>query len=284
MTNRDFSDAALVILGHGTDLNPGSALPARQHAAELQRRRLFADVRAAYWKQDPRITEVLATLNVPRVFIVPLFISEGYFCEQVIPRALGFELTGNLGSRVRSQATSRWYYCQPVGTHERMTEVILARAREVLARFPFPRMPDPGDLTLFIAGHGTERSEQSRHSIQRQVDLIRARQLYAGVEAVFMDDEPRIGDCYTMVRTRHLVLVPFFVSDGLHVREDIPRLLGEPADFVQARLKEDQPTWRNPTERQGRLVWYASAVGTEVGLAEVILDRVAEAANIPATL
>ena len=37
----DFSDAALVVLGHGTDLNAASAASVFQHAAELRRRHLF---------------------------------------------------------------------------------------------------------------------------------------------------------------------------------------------------------------------------------------------------
>jgi hypothetical protein len=43
---------------------------------------------------------------------------------------------------------------------------------------------------------------------------------------------------------------------------------------VKERLAAGQPTWRNPTEKNGKLVWYAPAVGTEPLLAEVILERV----------
>ena len=55
MNSDDFSDAALVVLGHGTDLNAASAAPVFQHAAELRRRHLFAEVREAFWKQEPQI-------------------------------------------------------------------------------------------------------------------------------------------------------------------------------------------------------------------------------------
>jgi sirohydrochlorin cobaltochelatase len=88
--SRDFSTAALVVLGHGTTLDPESAAPVFQHAAELRRRNLFAEVREAFWKQDPRVQNVLAGVTATRVFIVPLFISEGYFSQAAIPRELGF--------------------------------------------------------------------------------------------------------------------------------------------------------------------------------------------------
>jgi len=93
-----------------------------------------------------------------------------------------------------------------------------------------------------------------------------------------MEESPRIGDCYSLAATKNLVVVPFFISDGLHVVEDIPVLLGEPARVVQERLAAGQPTWRNPTERNGRRLWYAAAVGTAPLMAEVILERVGEMA------
>ena len=73
-------------------------------------------------------------------------------------------------------------------------------------------------------------------------------------------------------------MVPFFISDGLHSYEDIPVMLGEPERVVQERLKSGQPTWRNPTERKGKRLWYSASIGTEPLIADVILERVREAA------
>jgi sirohydrochlorin cobaltochelatase len=241
----------------------------------LRRRKIFAGVHEAFWKQEPQVQTVLAALAQPRIFIASLFISEGYFSNNIIPKALGFPL-GNSKLETRN---SKLYFCQPIGTHERMTGVLQARAREVAAQFPFPRAPKTADTTLFIAGHGTEQNENSRKAIERQVDLIRATNEYAGVHAVFMEEEPRIGKCYELAHTKNIIVVPFFISDGLHTREDIPVLLGEPERLVKEHLANRQPTWRNPTERHGKLVWYAVAVGTEPHIADVILERVREVAE-----
>ena len=62
MNSDDFSDAALVVLGHGTTLNSESARPVRQHCATLRRRHLFARVCQAYWKQEPHVRRVLRKL------------------------------------------------------------------------------------------------------------------------------------------------------------------------------------------------------------------------------
>jgi sirohydrochlorin cobaltochelatase len=65
----------------------------------------------------------------------------------------------------------------------------------------------------------------------------------------------------------------------LHTQEDIPVLLGETKQTVEQRLAAGQPPWRNPTEKNGRLVWYSPAVGTDPRIADVILERVREVAG-----
>ena len=264
------------MLGHGTVLNDQSAAPVYQHAAELRRRKIFYEVHEAFWKQEPFIKKVLAEISEPRTFIAPLFISEGYFSTEIIPKELGVRFPNSL-SLVTCH--SSFFYCRPVGSHDLMTKVILARADEVVKKYPFPRLPKNSDTTLFIAGHGTEKNENSRKVVERQVELIRALNYFAEVHAIFLEESPRIADCFQIARTKNIVVVPFFISDGLHVVEDIPVLLGEPERMVKERLAAGQPTWRNPTEKHGKLVWYSSSVGTEPLLADVILERVREAAN-----
>ncbi len=279
MSQNDFSDAALVLVGHGSTLNAESAGPTYQHADELRRRKLFAVVREGFWKLEPSLSAALRGITARRVFVVPLFISEGYFTEEVIPRELGFCTTGQADfPRTRRCGEQTLHYCGPVGTHDSMTAALLARAGEVVARHPFPRHPAPREITLFIAGHGTGNNENSRKAIERQVELIRAMGLYADVHPVFMEEDPRIATCHELARTKHIVMVPFFISDGLHSYEDIPVMLGDPLNVVQERYRLGQPTWRNPTEKHGKLIWYSSSIGNEPALAEVILERVRERA------
>ena len=158
-----------------------------------------------------------------------------------------------------------------------VTHGILQSTRGVEGGYTLERKPE--DITLFIAGHGTDRSDHSRNAVEQQVELIRSQGIYADVRAVFMDQDPRIAGCQSTVSTRHVVVVPFFISDGLHVVEDIPVLLGEPESLVKERHAAGRPTWRNPTEKHGKLTWYSPAVGSEPLMADVILERVREAAR-----
>jgi sirohydrochlorin cobaltochelatase len=285
--NANFANATLLLIGHGSTVNPQTKAPVYQHAAELRQRGLFAEVREAFWKETPFIRDTAAQISTPKTFVVPLFISEGYFTLQAIPRELGLIpqdalLEANYQPIHQTRENRTLFYCGPIGTHDSMTNVLLARAKAVVEQFPFPRAPKPLDTTLFIAGHGTEQNENSRRTIERQVELIRAMGIYANVFPLFIEEEPRIADCYKLAQTKNVVLVPFFISDGMHTIEDIPRMLGEPERIVKERLRLGQSTWRNPTEKNGKRVWYAPSIGSEPAMAEVILQRVREAATAAA--
>ena len=272
MNGDDFSDSVLIVLGHGTTLNDQSAEPVLQHADELRRRGIFREVRESFWKQDPQVKKVLAEVSARRIFIAPMFISDGYFASHVIPGELGFP---SVPSVIR-RAQSILFYCEPVGSHDSMTKVILSRAGGVVKQYPFPRAPKSLETTLYIAGHGTERNKKSREAVERQVAILRTQNVFAAVYPAFIEEPPFIKGCVTTAATKYCVVVPFFISDGLHAVEDIPVLLGEPENIVKQRLAAGQPTWRNPTEKDGKLVWYSPAVGTEPLMADVILERVRE--------
>src|SRR5947209_1522428 len=107
---------ALVIVGHGSHLNEDSSLPVYEHAARIRER--FADeydeVVECFWKEEPSMRHVLDTVEAEEVYVVPAFISEGYFTQQVIPRELG--LTGPV--TLVSDKTVR--YAGPLGTYQGM--------------------------------------------------------------------------------------------------------------------------------------------------------------------
>ncbi len=272
-----FPDATLILLGHGSTEDTNASAPVYQQAAELRRRKLFADVREAFWKQSPGIIPVLEGCTAFRVFLVPLFISEGYFAAQRIPEELGLAAAQSSPfSQPHVRGSKTIYYCRPVGTHAAMAQVILSRAEEVIVRYPFPRSPRTKEIALIVAGHGTDRHEDSRTAIEHQVERIRSLGTYAEAHGVFLEEEPGISACYRLAQTPNLVVVPFFIGDGPHVVQDIPLALGESPAAIARRRQNGQTPWRNPTERHGRRVWLAASVGTAPRLADVILDRVVE--------
>lgn len=280
MRPTEFADSALIVLAHGTSEDPESGQVLEQHAAELRRRALFAEVRTAFWKQEPRLAAVLGETSAPSVFIAPFFFSAGYFCEQVIPTALGLNPPRPQGGAWAGFAEKgrRIVYCEAVGTHGSLAALAAERAEQVLKEFPFPREPRLHDVELVIAAHGTPRDENSSRSAQQAASEIRQRGLFGGVHALYLEQEPRIRRLGEVVSARHAAVVPFFVGEGPHVKEDVPKELGAVERVLRERLGNGQWPWRNPTEVQGKLVWYARPVGTHPGMVDVIVDRVTEAA------
>jgi sirohydrochlorin cobaltochelatase len=148
------------------------------------------------------------------------------------------------------------------------------RAGEGTPQPPQANSPSLPDTALVIAGHGTPLNPDSRKSIEQQVERIAVRGLFAEVHPAFLEEEPRIADIPKFVAAPRIVVVPFFLSDGLHVCEDIPVLLGEDEAVVQRRLKAGEWPWRNPTERAGKTIFYTPGVGSEPRIADVIVERV----------
>jgi sirohydrochlorin cobaltochelatase len=254
------STSALLIAGHGSTVNPDSSAPTLMHAAEIRRRGMFAEVACCFWKEEPSLRDALLFFRDPAisdVYVVPNFISEGYFTRTVIPREL--ELTEPETQRRNGQI---WKYCKPAGSHQRMTGLLLQRAHEVA-----PEIPE-AETSLLIVGHGTGLNDNSAVAAKHQVEVIRALNRYAAVLNVYMEEPPLVSDWLTLTQTRNVVVVPFFISDGLHSYEDIPVMLGIHSNRLNGEF-------RNPHELQGRALFYSTAIGTDPKFADVIIEQAA---------
>jgi sirohydrochlorin cobaltochelatase len=263
-----------LIVAHGSTVNPDSSAPTLAHAAEIRRRKVFVDVGCAFWKEEPSLRDALFLFDpesIREVYVVPNFISEGYFTQTVVPREL--ELSGRITKRSNGQI---WRYSDPVGNHPLMTELLLKRARDVA--------PDaaPAEASLLIVAHGTDLNENSAVAAKREAEKIRALGKYAAVLNVYMEEPPLVSDWRKLTKTPNVVVVPFFISDGLHSYEDIPRLLGivvaggvdrgRPGSAPPATGRADI-FQRNPYRMDGRDLFYAPSIGTDAGVADIIIQQ-----------
>jgi sirohydrochlorin cobaltochelatase len=281
MISKDQS--ALLIAAHGSSVNPDSSAPTLAHAAEIRRRKVFGDVGCAFWKEEPSLRDALFLFDpesIREVCVVPNFISEGYFTQTVIPREL--ELNGRLTKRSSGQL---WKYCEPVGNHSMMTELLLKRAGEVA------QDADPAQTTLLIVAHGTDLNENSAVAAKREAENIRRLAKYAEVLNVYMEEPPLVSDWRKLAKTPNVVVVPFFISDGLHSYEDIPVLLGIAKERSTRLRSPGRPTApqatisragrgevfrRNPYQIDGRWLFYAPSIGTDSGFADIIIEQAAK--------
>ena len=232
----------LLLAGHGSHLDANSSAPIFAHAARVRARGRYDEVKVAFWKEEPGLSRALDAFTAEDITVVPVFISSGYFTEEVLPRELGL---ATVGRTVR--------YAAPVGAHAALAEVIIQRAREAGA--------GPKDAVA-VLGHGTPRNPNSEKNIYAQAERVRTSGAFAEVTTVFLDQEPSMHNVFEMTAATTIVAVPVFVADGWHVGTTIPADLA--LDGAELR-------------RDGRTLRYARAVGTHELVCDVILALAAEA-------
>ena len=193
---------------------------------------------------------VLDTVESEDVYVVPAFISEGYFTQQVIPRELGLE------GPVTTKGDKTVHYAGPLGTFEGMADVILERTDDLMRG-----RETSGRTALVLLGHGTDLNKSSGGVIFLNACRIRERRLYDLVEVGFLDQEPEIGGVVKSVEAENVILIPVFIAEGWHTRETIPEDLGLTGEV---------------TVREEKTIYYGSPVGTHPSMANLIAARARE--------
>jgi sirohydrochlorin cobaltochelatase len=238
---------ALVIVGHGSHLNEDSSLPVYEHAERIRRSGEFDEVVECFWKEEPSMRHVLDTVESDEVYVVPAFISEGYFTQQVVPREFGLE------GPVTKKGRKTVRYAGPLGTFEGMPDVILERVGDLMCGKELS-----GRTALVLLGHGTDLNKNSGGVIYQNAERIRKRGIYDLVEVGFLDQEPEIGAVVERIAARNIILIPVFIAEGWHTRETIPEDLGLTGEV---------------TVRKDRTIFYGAPVGTHPSMANLIAAR-----------
>jgi sirohydrochlorin cobaltochelatase len=238
---------ALVIVGHGSHLNEDSSLPVYEHAVRIRETGEFDEVVECFWKEEPSMRHVLDTIESEDVYVVPAFISEGYFTQQVIPRELGLE------GPVSKKGEKTVRYAGPLGTFDGMPDVILERTEDLMRGREVS-----GRTALVLLGHGTDLNKNSGGVIYLNAGRIRERGVYDLVEVGFLDQDPEIGAVVDRIGAENVILIPLFIAEGWHTRETIPEDLGLRGEV---------------TLRDDKTIFYGAPVGTHPSMANLIAAR-----------
>jgi len=241
---------ALVIVGHGSHLNEDSSLPVYEHADRIRGTGEFDEVVECFWKEEPSMRHVLDTVESEWVYVVPAFISEGYFTQQVIPRELGLE------GPVTKKSDKIVRYAGPLGTFEGMPDVILERVGDLMRG-----KETSGRTALVLLGHGTDLNKNSGGVIYLNAGRLGERGVYDLVEVGFLDQEPGIGEVVEHVEAENVILIPVFIAEGWHTRETIPEDLGLTGEV---------------TVQEQKTIFYGAPVGTHPSMANLIAARARE--------
>lgn len=250
-------DANLLLLGHGSHLDAHSSEPIHAIADGLRLLGKFRRTDVAFWKEEPAVSRWSDRYRVGETVIaVPVFISDGYFTREVLPRELGLDSELRTPDSELVQQRIRGVdlrYTRPVGSHPALAEVARQRALNAGA--------GRGDAVV-ILGHGTRRNPTSERNVFAQSEVLRASGDFAEVVTVFMDQAPEMSRVFDLTAADRVFMVPMFIAEGWHVGQTIPGDLAIDGGEVR---------------RGGRTLVYTAPVGTHPAIADVVLQLAAEA-------
>jgi len=247
--------ATVVIVGHGATDEPQAAWSVVGHANALRAQGRFHGVIAGVLNGEPDAEAALGALDVPLVYLVPLFMSDGYFVRRLIPERL--RLAGPI--TVRDGRTL--CYCEPVGTHEGLADVIAARLRTACRShgLALPR------TAVVLAGHGSPRDPASAEATRSCAERLAESAEFASVGTAFLEEPPFIAEAAKANAGKPTIFVGFFAADGVHAERDLRHLLGlSPCQAARRR-------------QSGHTLVYTGAIGPDPAVGNLIIERIREA-------
>jgi sirohydrochlorin cobaltochelatase len=116
---------ALVVMGHGTPKNPASAANVYLQTDRVRKQLgAMGEVFTVLIDEPPFVTDVWDLSGSRRIFLVPLFIADGWHVTETVPEDLGL-MDGRLEKNGRELVMT-----SAVGTDPGLTDVILRLAEE----------------------------------------------------------------------------------------------------------------------------------------------------------
>lgn len=245
---RAIEDAALLILAHGSEAEARARASAQAHAAAIRERALFAEVAVGFHRGTPSFREALEGLGASRVYLVPFFLSDGYYTRVSIPKALS--LAGSV--TVRDGRTL--VYCPPVGLNPALAGLAARRVAAACAEHGFA----PAETTVIVAAHGTEKNPASGEVARGIAQAIGGPGGYARALAAFLEEPPLIAEALVAPRPGPAVVLGLFAAEGMHGEEDMRGLIDE--------ARRSAP---------GSPLVYTGALGAEPEIADLIVAQAA---------
>lgn len=144
MDNLDITtdDAAVVMIGHGSQKSRESFEHTNRIANDLTRQNLGVPIHTAFLEEGPFIKDWRTLTDAKTVIFAPFLISDGYHGSDEIPRDIGFDAKDETFIEQLSKVQPnelivddrRLVYLPPIGDTPEMAELILNRVRAAQAR------------------------------------------------------------------------------------------------------------------------------------------------------
>ncbi len=125
------AETALVIVGHGSELDPASACTTQRHAEQLRCRFTFGETTAVFLNQPPEVGRVFQLTTLPHLVVVPNLLGGSVHLRRDIPRLLSVPVAGDKYPPEPAEAHGRRIILTPPPFEDpSIVELILALAGE----------------------------------------------------------------------------------------------------------------------------------------------------------
>ncbi|QSR86217.1 sirohydrochlorin cobaltochelatase [Candidatus Methylacidiphilum infernorum] len=256
----EWAKSVLVLAGHGSLYNPDAALPVYINAEKIRRKKIFKEVYETFWKEEPSFHQTLLSIQSPFIYVVPFFLSHGFFTARVIPTEM--EIEGSLSRK----GDKRVGYCKAIGENPKVAEIIIQAVYQSIQDKADDIIKDGA---LLLVSHGTRKNAHSKETVYKHLDWIKKRNLFGECHVFFLEEEPRVSGWKEHVKSKFVFCVPFFISEGDHSYVDVPKLMG-------VTVKKGLPAAYSPQKIDGFYLWYTKSVGTLEGMDQIVLEQVAQ--------
>ncbi len=250
----------LLVVSHGSSVDPESYRPLVALVDQMRRSGLVDGAQVGFLKQSPTLAQGWEKIRGSSVVVLPYLASAGFFAQRILPEKLGFP---HVEFDVPFEFQGRTVvYTRPIGTHGAVIDVVEQAALEIADG---ATGPEADQTTLVVVGHGTPRHRASGQSVRECVAELQRRGRFAHVLDAFVDEEPFVDGVLERCPTGDVVVLPYFVCDGPHVREDIPQGLGIGREL-----------WGAPHRVGDHRVWYGRALLARDEMAAVVESQLSE--------
>ena len=238
---------AVILFSHGSVL-AGAGKRLREHAAALSAMGKFLCVEVGYlnYSEPPIETAVKKCLaaGASDLIIVPYFLVAGKFVLEDLP--------GRINSIMADNPHVKFHVTRAIEDNPIMGEIVLELAET--------RLPESQRCGLLLALHGSPRAQANGPAVAI-VSQIAMTKKFEFVEVGYLEcNDPdittAIHDAF-IAGVESLVIVPYFLHTGKHVKEDIPELIEH-----------------GRTEYPEMNIHLTHSVGDSDRLVNVLLDRI----------
>lgn len=257
-----------MLAAHGSLAAEDSNQPLFELADRISQQQKFATVTPAFLMGDPLMSNVLERLPVGDVIIVPVMTSEGYYLKK---------LPGKFGENPNCN-DYRLFMSRVVGVHDAIPTIVANRVLEKIAQFDL----QAAETTIVVVGHGTRRNKTSGDTTYRLAEAVEKHVAAKGVDQLtfnvgFLDQDPPVEEIAAAVKTRNTLVVPFLMSRGPHMTEDVTEAFGlESGAHVQFPLLANNSN--------GGLTVCESPMATYSEMADICVEFAEQAINQDALL